>query len=433
MAKVPPQQSKDKAQPSLHPGALRLKASRGMVLLLVVLPALLVFGAGYFGFWLRRGNAVAAAKVPTVRDESSLPAGLRAGPWGLLESQATFLRIPDECLKDFKPATAPRWVFKVHSMQQVLGFFASAGLSDDKLVVLSDPKLWEVQAQQVVLRPPHSLILGLSPSERSVIYTTLAQSPENVMQHAPFFWKTKDEAELFSQPAFSEQSRALVQRLTYRKGNLSLFADIEALANELSASGSDVGKLLKELSRKPIVLPKLRITPETDVNAMMRYWGVAGLHKTMRPALEAVSRIPAGRTVSFLAVLPPFARQRVNTYPVATDHDNMDGLWSAMNFFNERPMSGPVDPSHWNQRFISDYFTVFADPRYGDILVISRPGGEVLQAGVYLADDLVFTRLGATRWEPWAIMTVSDLLEVSNVRSPGQERPVISYYRNRIL
>jgi len=104
-----------------------------------------------------------------------------------------------------------------------------------------------------------------------------------------------------------------------------------------------------------------------------------------------------------------------------------------MSFFNERPMSGPVDPSHWNQRFISDYFTVFADPRYGDILVISRPGGEVLQAGVYLADDLVFTRLGATRWEPWAIMTVSDLLEVSSVRSPDQERPVISYYRNRIL
>src|SRR5690349_1894209 len=191
MAKVSPPQSKDKAQPSLRPGALRLNASRGMVLLMVVLPALFVFGAGYFGFWLRTSKAVAAARVPAVRDESSLPVGLSAGPWGLLESQPTLLRIPDECLKDFKPATAPRWVFKGTSMQQVLSFFASVGLSDDKLLVLSDPNLWEVQPQQVVLHPPLSLILALVPTERSVIYTTLAQFPENVMQHAPFFWKTK--------------------------------------------------------------------------------------------------------------------------------------------------------------------------------------------------------------------------------------------------
>ncbi|HEX5218469.1 MAG TPA: hypothetical protein VFZ59_02790 [Verrucomicrobiae bacterium] len=429
------QQSRDKGQPSLRPGALRFKASRGMVLLLVVLPAVIVFGAGYFGFWFRKSHALAAASSHTVAigQHGPGPALLSAGPWGLLEAQPTFLRIPDECLQNFKPSAAPRWVFRGYSTSQVLSLFRSVGVSADTLASLSNPDLWQVEEQQVVLLPSPAVVLGLTPAQRGVVYTVLAQFPENTMQRAPFFWRTKDEAEWLAQPVFTEQARTLVRRLAYPKGELSLLADVELLAGALSASGADVAGILKELSRKPAILPRLQIRPDTDVAAMMRYWGGAGLTKVMQPALEAVSRIPQGRMVSFLAVLPPFARQRLNTYPGSTDDDGRDGIWSAMNFFADSVQPAPVDPVQWKNRLKADYFPVFSDPRYGDILVISRPSGEVLQAGVYLADDLVFTRVGTTRWEPWTIMTLADLTEVSGIRALNGERPVISYYRNRIL
>jgi hypothetical protein len=161
---------------------------------------------------------------------------------------------------------------------------------------------------------------------------------------------------------------------------------------------------------------------------------VAGLTKTMQPALEAVTRIPQGRAVTMLAILPPFARERLNTYSGTTnDNDGQDGFWTTFNFFNDKPEASGTTPAMWSRRLITDYFNVFADPRYGDILVISRPSGEVIQTAVYLADDLVFTRLGPTRWEPWAVMSVADLLEISAIRLAHQEIPNVSYYRNRVL
>lgn len=436
MAKVSQQQPKVESNLSSRPEALRLKASRGIVFVLVVLPALVVFGAGFAGFWIRSRPPGASVPVPHV---PALPGNLKTpaphvGPWGLLAAQPTVLQIPDECLQRAQPiATTPRWVFKGYSRHRILALFASANLSEDEQRMLSDTNHWQVQPQQIIITPPRAVILALTPPARSIIYTALAQFPENPLHHSPFYWKTKDEAELFAPPVFSEPVKALIRQLSYQKDNLSLFADLEALAPVLPTVEADRVKILKQLSSKPAVIARLHLTPETDVEAMMRYWGVAGLTKVMQPALEAVTRIPQGRTVTFLAVLPPFARERLNTYPDTTDNDGMDGFWTAFNFFNEQPEPVVTDTAHWGRKLNADYFSVFADPRYGDILVVARPTGEVLQAAVYLADDLVFTRIGPTRWEPWSIMTVADLMEISAIRLSHQEAPAISYYRNRIF
>ncbi|HTJ00432.1 MAG TPA: hypothetical protein VL527_16250 [Dongiaceae bacterium] len=82
-------------------------------------------------------------------------------------------------------------------------------------------------------------------------------------------------------------------------------------------------------------------------------------------------------------------------------------------------------------RLNSDYFEVFTDPRYGDVLVVSQSNGDVVQTAVYLADNLVFTRNGPTPWDPWLIMSIPDLLDVSAIRMPHLETSKLSYFRNR--
>jgi hypothetical protein len=352
-----------------------------------------------------------------------------------LEAHPITLQIPDEYLKTMvKPGPlTPRWVFKGFSRNQILKLFASAGLGEEELRALSDTNRWQLLTNKIVITPPHSVVRALSPQARSIIYTVLAQFPENPLQHSPFFWKSKDEAAFFSNPDLSEPAKALIRQLSYQKGNLTAFADLETLIATLPVSEAEAVKILKPLSAKPATLAKLQITPETDMDAMVRYWGVGGVTKVMAPALEAVTRIPQGRTVTFLAVLPPFARQRLNIYPGNDDNDGMDGVWTAFNFFADAPEAANPAPSVWGDKLNTDYFSVLTDPRYGDILIISRPTGEVVQAGVYLADDLVFTRIGPTRWDPWTIMSVADLQEVSGLRLAHQEIPTVSYYRNRIF
>lgn len=435
MAKVFQQQPKGAAASS-HPEAFRFQVSRRTVSLLIVLPALLFLGAGGAGFWL--GTPADATRPAEAQDFKSVnpvvPVGFRTGPWGAMEVQPSYLQIPDECLPGLASLPAPRWVFKGYSKQRVLALFASAGLNAEDLRGLEDSRLWQVDAGGTTLTPPQALILALTPAERGIIYTALAQFPDNALQHSPFFWKTADETELFTRHEFSAPVRALLRQLSYQKGNLTVFADWETLAQLRPAPEPELRKTLKALSGKPAAIARLRISPETDLAAMMRYWGVSGLTKVMQPALEAVTRIPQGRTVTMLAVLPPFARERLNTYPgSANDNDGQDSFWTTFNFFQDKPTPPGQDPAQWRYKLTADYFTVFTDPRYGDILIIARPTGEVIQTAVYLANDLVFTRLGPTRWEPWTIMSVADLLEISAIRLAHQEMPAVSYYRNRVL
>lgn len=436
MAKVPQQQSKVAAQSSSRPEAFRFKVSRRTVILLIILPAVFFFGAGAAGFWLGTHKSVSRPPITSAAkpDVATTSPAFRTGSWGVMEVQPAYLQIPDECLPNPKSVAVPRWTFKGYSKQRVQALFASAGLGAEDLHSLDDPKLWHVEAGQTVLTPPQSLILALTPAERSIIYTALAQFPENALQHSPFFWKTKDEADFFARNGFSAPACAQLRQLSYQKGNLTAFADWETFVQQQSGSEQELRKMAKALSSKPLVIAKLHMNPETDLAPMMRYWGVSGLTKVMQPALEAVTRIPQGRSVTMLAVLPPFARERLNTYSGQdNDNDGMDGVWTAYNFFQSGSQLQSVNPAEWGRRLTTDYFNVFADPRYGDILVISRPNGEVIQTAIYLADDLVFTRLGPTRWEPWTILLVADLLEISAIRLAHQEVPAVSYYRNRML
>lgn len=438
MAKVPQQESKVKPHPSSQSGILRLKMSRAFTLIMVLMPAALIFGIGWIGFQLgsRAATSSAAAVTPGLQTTNRLKAAaLRPGPWGSLEQQPITLQIPDENLTDLaKLRTAtPQWVFKGYSRNQILKLFSGAGVTGEELRLLSDTNHWRVGSDQIVIAPPDSVVRALSPAARSIIYTVLAQFPENVFQHSPFFWPTKEEAAFFAHACLTEPIRDLIRQLSYQKGNLWVFADLESLVANVKMSDSQLIQVLKLLSTKPAVLAKLRVTPETDVDAMIRYWGVGGVTRVMEPALEAVSRIPQGRTVTFLAVLPPFARERLNTYPEISDNDGMDGNWTAFNFFNSRP--GPINPEAgaWGRKLNADYFNVFTDPRYGDIVILSRPTGEVVQAAIYLADDLVFTRLGPSRWEPWLIIRLADLQEISGLRLAHQEIATVSYYRNRVF
>ena len=49
-------------------------------------------------------------------------------------------------------------------------------------------------------------------------------------------------------------------------------------------------------------------------------------------------------------------------------------------------------------------------PKYGDIYLFTLPNGDVLHSCVHLADNIVFTKNGATPSSPWILMTLDDVI-----------------------
>lgn len=395
-------------------------------------------GTGWVGFRLGKRTHHTVSKTEVTRNMRGAEAGrfasygLELGPWGNLQCQQIVLQIPEECLAVLPPAgkAPPTWWFKGYSSAALEELLQRAGLSEAEKRDLLNTDHWSKSPGGILLRPSATTILSLSMEARSVLYSALAPSRENISQYAPFFWQTADEKSFFSGAMISEKAKSLIQRLSYRKGNLSLFADLGTLLEQFPDRTERI-KIQKLLSSQPAVLVKLDITPESDIDGLIRYWGVGGLAKMEEPVLESAAKIPGGRSISLFAMLPAFARERLNTYPNANAGNLTDSLWSAFNFFKDQPDAPPANGSFWNEQLKENYFPVFSDPRYGDILIVSRPDGSVVRAAVFLAGDLVFTRNGTSAWDPWIITTVPQMLEVCSIRLADQETPSVSYYRNK--
>src|SRR5690606_38074055 len=98
-------------------------------------------------------------------------------------------------------------------------------------------------------------------------------------------------------------------------------------------------RLLKTLARKSTLMLKLRITPDTDIEALERYWSFPG-SKDIVPLLTSLKQRGTSTTLDIVHLLPRFARARLYSYPSPDEPGSMsymDCHWTVLNFFNQEP------------------------------------------------------------------------------------------------
>src|ERR1035441_8364045 len=108
------------------------------------------------------------------------------------------------------------------------------------------------------------------------------------------------------------------------------------------------------LARQPAVLARLCIRPNTDLDQVAAYWGHSPNVRfvDIRPMLEALKKLPKGGTISLAFLLPPFARERLFTYPLppAPGEPVPDCHWTTLNFWNAKPDDRLLDPAECGRR-----------------------------------------------------------------------------------
>jgi hypothetical protein len=188
----------------------------------------------------------------------------------------------------------------------------------------------------------------------------------------------------------------------------------EEIVLECPAQNGDASQL-KAVPVPKALISHLQIRPDSDVDKLLGYWvGPAnGVHyKDLRPLIESIKRKPEGGGLSVLYLLPPFARERLNTFPVITPGavHKSDCQWGTFNFFNDPPDDRFYDSTYLN-KFLQDNFYQVASPTmYGDIILVLDANNNILHSGVQIADDVVFTKTGTAYEEPWTLMHLKDLL-----------------------
>ena len=185
----------------------------------------------------------------------------------------------------------------------------------------------------------------------------------------------------------------------------------------------DRRRLLKTLTRIPVNFMRLHLTPESNVEALVNYWGKMGNAKHIKPLLERLVKTPNGTTIDVAHLLPPFARERLFTFPSPSptrEWERQDCFWTTMNFFRDQPDDHVARVDYTFNAIKKDYYEIESDRHFGDMVALVGADGKVKHVCIYVADDVVFTKNGGHYLQPWALMKIPDVVAKYPAEPPMQ-------------
>jgi hypothetical protein len=334
-------------------------------------------------------------------------------PWGEIESTAIDLERPDDSFSETSESVPPTtWFFRDFDERKVEALLRAAGLTPEQQRLLADKSRWRAQTNGWLILPAPEVIGTLAPEARRHIYSVLSLFPENPLHQNPARFAATEFDGWLAQSGVPDDKKQLFRSLTYRDGDRVLFADFDYLETQCSRHERKI--FARAISRSPCLYMKLRVRPETDVDALLRYWGRGGQGKAIRPFLESLTHVPGGASIGVTFFFPEFARLRLYTYPdPATDRaaTREDCFWTAMNFFNQKPDARFFDPAFLRQTLDSDYVRVATNWAFGDVIAVADAEGQPIHMCVYVADDVVFTKNGLDTIEPWRLIKIREMMK----------------------
>jgi hypothetical protein len=350
---------------------------------------------------------------PMVSDSNldAAPA-LKAGPWGHLEAFQLPLANPEGVYPDREERMQrPRWIFEGVPAEAVVRFLNSCDLLPFQKKALLDRQIWTITPEACVISPPEQLLWSLGSRAREQIYSVLSRNPANYNQAFPFRFSPAAFDLQFSQTGLPPDRVEVLKRFTYRKSGDLCLSDLEPLRMLLDTA--DFERVVETLYAVPAWSMRVRVTPDTDIDTVIRYWGSHGRESMIAPLLKALAKVPGGGTINVSYLLPPFARLRLYTYPDSWSDPTahlQDCFFSSLNFFGDSPNTNFFDPVYTQKVLESEYAEVPDDPAFGDLVVLIDEKGMGKHMCVYLADDFVFTKNGVNHAQPWVIMQLTDML-----------------------
>ena len=366
-----------------------------------------------------------------------LGARAKPGPWGELYTVPFAIAAPDELL----PVRAiedggTHWVFKNCTASEISRLLESAGMPAADRDALLAPAIAHVNGIDLELTPTPAMVAELPDKARAALYRKLAQFPEN---RSAFFFIHKDTLDdRFGDSGITKDTLALFKKFCCEHADYLVFGGLPAMLAQLPDYGEKL-RFTKALTRQKTMLIRLRVTKDSDLKMLSEYWGKGVWGPNVRAILDGVERVPGGTFTSIIALLPPLPSSQIYLYPIVQNNPlngpapAHDCHWTSLNFFRDTVDTRAVDATNFTKEIAADYFPIAGDPRYGDVLILAKPDGGIVHSAVFIADEIVFTKNGATAIYPWMFSTVPDLLKQYSFLAPEGQQLIARYFRNKGL
>lgn len=397
---------------------------------LVAAAALLTYGLtrGHSPTGAAPGDLAGAAEINDDNSIAELPDPPASGQ--LVTRDLNLEQPPEYAAYESGTNQTETWTFDGMTPVQVRALMQSCGLAANEIDRALSPALVSSAGASTVVTPDAELVFSMTVGVRVKLYNALGHFSENELMRFPICFHTNSFDAWFGGGKVDADSLAMLKKLVYVRGDTGCFSDFGILLQQVPDQANRL-KLVEALSRQSAALVGVQIWPDTDIDKELDYWsrphGVRLIN--IRPLLESLKSRPRGGTASILYFLPPFARERLYTYPLPSQLGDpaMDCHWSTLNFFNDTPDNRFSDPKYTSAYIETNYYRIAEPSAYGDIILLLDEHGDAIHSGVYLADDIIFTKNGNNFTQPWMLMHLKDLLAEYTTDIP----PRMAVYRNK--
>ena len=331
---------------------------------------------------------------------------LSDGPWGRLVWRRTTITPPNAAVTALtKDAPAPRWRFPNTSRHELANFLAELPVTDDVFNALLVATVAEPSIDGFTIKPGADLLRQIPPAARVTLYDRLGASPLNRQQiNALRCWSDSPRA-WFRATGLDPALWPRIEPYVYQRGHFAFLADYGPALKAMD-DDDDRLTLVRSLASEDTLTLHLKIAEGQPIEPLVTYWGRHGRAAAVRARLERAANTPGGARVDVAELLPPFARQRLATYPRRQKAlgvgRSRDCHWSALNFFSTTPDDRYADASYVQRALEHDYVRV-QTPRFGDLVVFVE-GDQIYHTAVHIADDIIFTKNGSRRSRPWMLL-----------------------------
>jgi hypothetical protein len=356
-----------------------------------------------------------------------------SGPWGSLEYLPIVIKPPLENVSDNieQFSTGTVWRFPSVGMVELTQLLEDISLSAPLRTKLMSMVKIDISSRGTKIYPSREFVLGLSSKDRLNLYAALCDYMPNEDQQKQFVFRGSSPDKWFAGSIVSQEIRELVEPLIYQRRGFMYFADLRSIARTVTPR-SERQNLVQTLGRDATFIVHLKLSKNSNVEEIVRYWGRGGREGEIRPIIESLMQNPAEREINIVHLLPPFARRRLYTYPEPSDPETRprrDCNWTSANFFNETPDDKFREPAQVARRLLNDYRQIRTNLQLGDIAVILDEHNMSVHSAVYIADDVFFHRCGPGDSAAWTLARGEDLANYY----PRSKKVSTRYFRRKDL
>ncbi|RMD96694.1 MAG: hypothetical protein D6812_16670, partial [Deltaproteobacteria bacterium] len=359
------------------------------------------------------------------------------GPWGELVIRSIVLKPPLPFLEDFCEGTPPfeYWSFPVGGVGKLDRLLRELKVPVDMLPSLLSKTECSSEQERCVVFPSDEDLLYLPPDARRELYAYLAQRDSvGGFFYTKYFrayrWPIELSARIQFREHFDLPPRDFENflHLLYPEGRYYVFSDFELMCRLLSDGGVRV-RFFQDIVASHALLVYLKIDASSDIDAITAYWDRGNRLKQIRPLLSSLKPKNPKEAIllDIVHLLPPYPRQKLNTFSDPGASFQPDCHHTAYNFFRADTGIEMVSADRFVQLLSKDYTMILEEDfetgkpivpkgmkeipkkEFGDLVLFVHSDLKVIHAANVIAGDIVFTKNGASPRRPFVLMRMDVL------------------------